>query len=95
MLAVHSLNSSPTSNDQLLMPVLIEGIVGSSTAAGIPHAQVGNPGAAALTRFEAHFDPLGQHVRFYTRRSLAATLEHAGFEDVRVRRGLTAWAYRR
>jgi SAM-dependent methyltransferase len=48
----------------------------------------------ALTRFEAHFDPLGQHVRFYTRRSLAATLEHAGFEDVRVRPGLTAWARR-
>jgi SAM-dependent methyltransferase len=48
----------------------------------------------ALTRFEAHFDPLGQHVRFYTRRSLAATLEHAGFEDVRVRSGLTAWARR-
>jgi SAM-dependent methyltransferase len=49
----------------------------------------------ALTRFESHFDPLGQHVRFYTRRSLAATLEHAGFEDVRVRRGLTAWVCRR
>jgi SAM-dependent methyltransferase len=48
----------------------------------------------ALMRFEAHFDPLGQHVRFYTRRSLAATLEHAGFEDVRVRPGLTAWARR-
>ena len=48
----------------------------------------------ALTRFEAHFDPLGQHVRFYTRRSLATTLEHAGFEDVRVRSGLTAWARR-
>ena len=50
----------------------------------------------ALTRFEAHFDPLGQHLRFYTRRSLAATLEHAGFEDVRVRKriGLMAWARR-
>jgi SAM-dependent methyltransferase len=50
----------------------------------------------ALTRFEAHFDPLGQHLRFYTRRSLAATLEHAGFEAVRVRArtGLTAWARR-
>jgi SAM-dependent methyltransferase len=47
-----------------------------------------------LTRFESHFDPLGQHVRFYTRRSLASTLEHAGFEDVRVRGGLTAWARR-
>ena len=50
----------------------------------------------ALTRFEAHFDPLGQHLRFYTRRSLTATLEHTGFEDVRVRArlGLTAWARR-
>ena len=27
--------------------------------------------AIALTRFDAHFDPLGQHVRFFTRRSLA------------------------
>ena len=36
-------------------------------------------------RFEAHFDPLGQHLRFYTRSSLAATLEHAGFEAVDVR----------
>jgi SAM-dependent methyltransferase len=50
----------------------------------------------SLTRFEAHFDPLGQHLRFYTRRSLAATLRHAGFDEVRVRRriGLTAWARR-
>jgi hypothetical protein len=57
----------------------------------------------ALTRFDAHFDPLGQHVRFFTRRSLAATLAHAGFEavDVRawggvppVRRGLVARARR-
>jgi SAM-dependent methyltransferase len=36
----------------------------------------------ALTRFESHFDPLGQHLRFYTRASLAATLDHAGFEAV-------------
>ena len=56
----------------------------------------------SLARFDAHFDPLGQHLRFYTRTSLAATLEHAGFEDVRVRAwgppllrtGLTAWARR-
>jgi SAM-dependent methyltransferase len=56
----------------------------------------------ALTRFEAHFDPLGQHLRFYTRASLDATLRRAGFEDVRVdmwgppllRTGLTAWARR-
>ena len=41
--------------------------------------------ALALTRFEAHFDPLGQHVRFYTRRSLTRTLETFAFEDVQVR----------
>jgi SAM-dependent methyltransferase len=57
----------------------------------------------ALTRFEAHFDPLGQHLRFFTRRSLASTLDAAGFEaiDVRpwggpplLRRGLVARACR-
>jgi SAM-dependent methyltransferase len=56
----------------------------------------------ALTRFEAHFDPLGQHLRFYTRRSLATTLRHARFAAIRVRpwgppllrRGLMAWAIR-
>jgi SAM-dependent methyltransferase len=36
--------------------------------------------AIALTRFDAHFDPLGQHVRFFTRASLAETLEASGFE---------------
>jgi SAM-dependent methyltransferase len=40
--------------------------------------------AVALTRFEAHYDPLGQHLRFYTRRSLAGALTAAGFDDVRV-----------
>ena len=39
----------------------------------------------ALVRFDAHFDPLGQHVRFYTRSSLARTLEQSGFEAVDVR----------
>ena len=34
--------------------------------------------AIALTRFDAHFDPLGQHVRFFTRRSLATTLDARG-----------------
>ena len=38
-----------------------------------------------LLRFDEHFDPLGQHLRFYTARSLAATLREAGFEDVHVR----------
>ena len=36
----------------------------------------------ALARFDAHFDPLGQHVRFYSRRSLARVLETFAFEDV-------------
>jgi SAM-dependent methyltransferase len=40
----------------------------------------------ALTRFEAHFDPLGQHLRFFTRRSLAAALDNAGFSRVEIRR---------
>jgi SAM-dependent methyltransferase len=57
----------------------------------------------ALARFDAHFDPLGQHLRFYTRTSLAATLDETGFSEVRVRpwggppllrTGLTAWASR-
>jgi ubiquinone/menaquinone biosynthesis C-methylase UbiE len=39
----------------------------------------------ALSRFEAHFDPLGQHLRFYTRRSLAGTLDATGFAPVAVR----------
>jgi SAM-dependent methyltransferase len=39
----------------------------------------------ALLRFDAHFDPLGQHLRFYTAGSLAGTLRHAGFDDVDVR----------
>jgi SAM-dependent methyltransferase len=38
-----------------------------------------------LLRFDEHFDPAGQHLRFYTRASLTTTLERAGFEDVRVR----------
>jgi SAM-dependent methyltransferase len=38
----------------------------------------------AFARFEAHFDPLGQHLRFYTRRSLASTLDATGFVDVRL-----------
>jgi SAM-dependent methyltransferase len=57
----------------------------------------------ALTRFETHFEPLGQHLRFFTRRSLATTLEHAGLPPRRVagwggvpfaRRGLVALAVR-
>jgi SAM-dependent methyltransferase len=38
-----------------------------------------------LLRFDTHFDPVGQHLRFYTRSSLARTLDGAGFADVGVR----------
>jgi SAM-dependent methyltransferase len=37
-----------------------------------------------LTRFEAHFDPRGQHVRFFTARSLRGILDAAGFAPVEV-----------
>jgi SAM-dependent methyltransferase len=39
----------------------------------------------ALTRFDEHFDPLGQHLRFFTRTSLARALDAGGFTDVDVR----------
>jgi ubiquinone/menaquinone biosynthesis C-methylase UbiE len=38
----------------------------------------------ALARHDTHYDPLGQHVRFYTRRSLARTLRATGFAGVRI-----------
>jgi SAM-dependent methyltransferase len=38
----------------------------------------------ALAGFDRHFDPLGQHVRFYSRRSLARVLGEFAFEDVHV-----------
>ena len=38
----------------------------------------------ALTRFDAHFDPLGQHLRFFTASSLRASLEAARLEVARV-----------
>jgi 2-polyprenyl-6-hydroxyphenyl methylase/3-demethylubiquinone-9 3-methyltransferase len=47
------------------------------------HGRVRNT-AIALARFERHFDPLGQHLRFYTRRSLRATLEEFAFDDIRI-----------
>ena len=36
----------------------------------------------ALTHYDAHYDPLGEHVRFYTRRSLTRALQATGFGDV-------------
>lgn len=40
--------------------------------------------AIAALRFERHFDPLGQHLRFFTRRSLRGALEAAGLRPDRV-----------
>jgi 2-polyprenyl-6-hydroxyphenyl methylase/3-demethylubiquinone-9 3-methyltransferase len=71
--------------------------------ATVPYHGRAQAAAIALTRFEAHFDPLGQHLRFFTRRSLAASLAFAGLEPRRVagwggvplaRRGLVALAVR-
>jgi 2-polyprenyl-3-methyl-5-hydroxy-6-metoxy-1,4-benzoquinol methylase len=51
------------------------------------------PNHGALTRlplalssraFERHFDPLGEHLRFYTRRSLTGLLHELGFPAARV-----------
>jgi SAM-dependent methyltransferase len=36
--------------------------------------------AIAVARFDRHFDPLGEHLRFFSRRSLRGALEAAGFE---------------
>ncbi len=41
--------------------------------------------ALGVRRFEAHFDPRSDHVRFYTRRTLARLLADFGFERVEVR----------
>jgi 2-polyprenyl-3-methyl-5-hydroxy-6-metoxy-1,4-benzoquinol methylase len=43
------------------------------------------PNTGLRARLRPH-DPLGQHVRFFTRRSLAQTLEATGFAPVRVSR---------
>jgi 2-polyprenyl-3-methyl-5-hydroxy-6-metoxy-1,4-benzoquinol methylase len=36
-------------------------------------------------RFDAHFDPRSEHLRFYTRRTLAALLADFGFERIELR----------
>jgi 2-polyprenyl-6-hydroxyphenyl methylase/3-demethylubiquinone-9 3-methyltransferase len=43
--------------------------------------------------FAGHFDPRGDHLRFYTRASLSRLLEDFGFEHVRVR-SAAAWPVR-
>jgi 2-polyprenyl-3-methyl-5-hydroxy-6-metoxy-1,4-benzoquinol methylase len=41
--------------------------------------------ALSRRRFERHFDPRADHLRFYTRRTLARLLEDFGFEQVETR----------
>jgi len=52
----------------------------------VPDHGVARRTAIALAGHERHYDPLGQHLRFYTRRSLAAALEATGFERIQTRR---------
>ena len=41
--------------------------------------------ALSARRFDAHFDPRADHLRFYTRRTLERLLGDFGFEDIEVR----------
>jgi SAM-dependent methyltransferase len=41
--------------------------------------------AASGRRFDAHFDPRADHLRFYTRRTLERLLAEFGFHDIEVR----------
>ena len=42
--------------------------------------------AVSHRRFDAHFDPRSDHLRFYASRTLARLLEDFGFEDIHVRK---------
>jgi SAM-dependent methyltransferase len=57
---------------------------GARLLATVPYHGRVKAAAIGLLRFDAHFDPLGQHVRFFTRSSLARTLDAAGFEGARI-----------
>ncbi len=52
----------------------------------VPDHGVARRTAIAIARHEQHYDPLGQHLRFYTRRSLATALEATGFERIHAAR---------
>ena len=52
----------------------------------VPDHGVARRTAIAIARHERHYDPLGQHLRFYTRRSLADALEATGFASARCTR---------
>ena len=54
-------------------------------------------GARAARAFEAHFEPRADHLRFFTRRTLAELLDAGGFEEIamRARRGALLVSARR
>jgi hypothetical protein len=41
--------------------------------------------ALSGTRFDRHFDPRADHLRFYSRRTLARLLADFGFREIEVR----------
>jgi 2-polyprenyl-3-methyl-5-hydroxy-6-metoxy-1,4-benzoquinol methylase len=49
------------------------------------HGRVSVAALALRGRFDERFDPRGDHLRFFTERSLSSLLEDAGFADVDVR----------
>ncbi len=49
------------------------------------HGRVSVAALALRGRFDERFDPRGDHLRFFTERSLRSLLEDAGFADVDVR----------
>jgi hypothetical protein len=46
----------------------------------VPHHGLVKNLVITLLYFESHFSPTGTHIRFFSRRSLGACLEAAGFE---------------
>jgi 2-polyprenyl-3-methyl-5-hydroxy-6-metoxy-1,4-benzoquinol methylase len=78
--------------------------VGGRLALSTPHHGTAKNLALALRGFERHFDPEGEHIRFFTDRGLRRLLESAGFdvEEMRhygripgLRAGTFVWARKR
>lgn len=59
-----------------------------------PHLAVLAMGLSSA-RFEAHFNPLGDHLRFYTPGSLERLLDDFGFEAIAIEKAVGPRAARR
>src|SRR6202008_4101385 len=61
---------------------------GTLVISTIYHGYLKNIALAVLGRFDRHVDPLWDHghIKFWSRRTLAALLTEAGFEDIAIRR---------